>query len=147
MLERKRKRFGYAILLCAHSMPSRTRRGPIEAGARAEMVPGTRGRTTACAAVIDAVDAHARAHGYSVRHDDPYRGGFSTGHYGRPADRWHAIQLEITRRIYMDEVRCRIDPKGFGAVRHFAASLVTRLAHLDLASQPPAAPTPAPGRG
>jgi N-formylglutamate amidohydrolase len=146
LLERKRAKFGYAILLCAHSMPSRTRRGPIESTARADIVPGTRGRTTACAAVIDAVDACARAHGYAVRHDDPYKGGFSTGHYGRPADRWHAIQVEITRRIYMDELRCRIDPQGFRAVRHFATKLVECLAHLDLAPRAGGAPAAPAGR-
>jgi N-formylglutamate amidohydrolase len=141
LLDRKRERFGYAILLCAHSMPSRNRRGPIEATARADIVPGTRGRTTASAPVIDAVDAHARGHGYTVRHDDPYRGGFSTGHYGRPAARWHAIQVEITRRIYMDELRHRIDVAGFRAVRNFASSLVDRLAHTDpSAPERPGAP-------
>jgi N-formylglutamate amidohydrolase len=132
LLERKRARFGFAILLCAHSMPSRTRRGVPESPARADLVPGSRGRTTAASAVIDAVDAHARAVGFTVRHDEPYRGGFATGFYGRPAERWHAIQLEIARRLYMDELRCRVEPLGFRAMRQFARSLVARLAQLDL---------------
>lgn len=105
-LDRKRERFGYVILLCAHSMPSTGRRGHIDVGTgRADVVPGTRGRTTAANALIDAVDATATRLGFSVKHDDPYRGGFSTGHYGRPSEHVHAIQVELARRIYMDEDR------------------------------------------
>lgn len=105
-LERKRERFGFVILLCGHSMPSTGRRGHVDVGTgRADVVPGSRGRTSAAAAVIDAVDAIATGLGFSVKHDDPYRGGFSTAHYGRPQERVHAIQVELARRIYMDEDR------------------------------------------
>jgi N-formylglutamate amidohydrolase len=129
ILARKRERFGYAILLCAHSMPSQGRRGHEDLGSRrADLVPGSRGRTTAAGAVIDAVDAEGRARGWSVRHDDPYKGGFSTGYYGKPSHNIHAVQIELARRLYMDEASCRIDPQGFEGVRCFARSLVTRLA-------------------
>jgi len=132
LLARKRARFGFAILLCAHSMPSQPRRGHENTGvARADIVPGTRGRTTASAAVIDMVDRHARSCGYTVRHDDPYRGGFSTGHYGTPASGIHAIQVEISRRLYMDESTLRTDPQGFQSVREFARTLVARLAFAE----------------
>ena len=33
----------------------------------------------------------------------PYAGGFITEHYGRPAERLHALQIEINRGLYMDE--------------------------------------------
>lgn len=128
-LARKRARFGFAVLLCAHSMPSLARRGHAESpGMRADIVPGTRGRTTAAPAVIDLVDWHARSFGFTVRHDDPYRGGFSTGHYGKPVDNIHAIQVEISRRLYMDESNHRRDPQGFRVVREFARTLVAQLA-------------------
>jgi N-formylglutamate amidohydrolase len=94
-------------------------------------VPGTRGRTSAAAPVIDRVDAHAKAHGFSVRHDDPYRGGYSTATYGRPAQGVHAIQIEIARRLYMDETSLRIDVQGFRAVREFARTLAARLAFTE----------------
>lgn len=132
LLARKRARFGFAILLCAHSMPSQARRGHAEpAGARADIVPGTRGRTTAAGAVIDVVDKHARSCGHSVRHDDPYKGGFSTGHYGNPAAAVHAVQVEISRRLYMDESTLRADTQGFRGVREFARTLVARLAFAE----------------
>lgn len=140
LVDAKRARFGFAVLLCAHSMPSRGRRGHLDAGAaRADIVPGSRGRTTAAGIFIDAVDAHAREFGFSVRHDEPYRGGFSTGHYGRPAEQVHAVQVEIGRQLYMDEETCVRDSRGFGKVRAFARSLVARLSAIRTPGQDPGA--------
>jgi N-formylglutamate deformylase len=132
LLERKLARFGFAILLCAHSMPSHPRSSHPDGGAyRADLVPGTRGRTSAAGVVIDRVDALGRARKWTIRHDDPYRGGFSTGHYGKPAQGVHAVQIEIARRRYMEEATLRIDPHGFAAVREFARSLAARLAFAE----------------
>jgi N-formylglutamate amidohydrolase len=143
LLERKRDRFGHVVLLCAHSMPSQPRpflqsstanggRQPAPPSPhRADLVPGTQGRTSAAASVIDRVDAHGKAFGFSIRHDDPYRGGYSTAHYGQPAQGVHAIQIEIARRRYMDESTLRIDAQGFRAVREFARTLAARLAFAE----------------
>ena len=136
LLERKRARFGFAVLLCAHSMPSQPRPPPPPGEPappfhRADLVPGSRGRTSAAAAVIDRVDALGRTQGWSVRHDDPYRGGFSTAFYGRPTRGIHAVQIEIARRLYMDEATHRIDPHGFRGVREFARTLAARLAFAE----------------
>ena len=131
LLTRKRSRFGYAVLLCAHSMPSHGRgrtQGGGDGHARADVVPGTRGRTTAAGPLIDIVDRTATETGFSVRHDEPYRGGFSTGHYGKPDHNIHAIQVEIARRLYMDESSLRLSHAGFETVREFARTLVSRLA-------------------
>lgn len=136
LLERKRARFGFAVLLCAHSMPSQPRPAPPPGEPappfyRADLVPGSRGRTSAAGAVIDRVDALGRSLGWSVRHDDPYRGGFSTGFYGKPTRGVHAVQIEIARRLYMDEATHRIDPQGFRGVREFARTLAARLAFAE----------------
>ena len=145
ILRRKVSRFGFAVLLCAHSMPCQPRPAPSGARGprapapprppqpffRADLVPGTRGRTSAAAEVIDRVDAHGRTFGWSIRHDDPYRGGFSTAFYGRPGAGVHAVQIEIARRLYMDETSLRIDPQGFRAVREFARTLAARLAFAE----------------
>src|SRR6185436_16452073 len=91
IIERKVGRFGFAILVCAHSMPTQGRRGHVDLGSwRADLVPGTRGRTTANEAFIDEVDEHGRSFGWTVVHDDPYRGGFTTAHYGNPERGVHA---------------------------------------------------------
>lgn len=128
-LEAKRARFGFAILVAAHSMPSTSRDGATR---RADIVPGTRGRTSADPRVIDAVERHFRAAGLSVRHDDPYRGGWTTGHYGRPDDGIHAIQIELNRALYVDEATSRPKDADLAWLRELVGGLLDRLAKIEL---------------
>lgn len=134
LLERKRARFGFAVLLAGHSMPSRGRVGHTDPGrARADVVPGSRGRTSAFQAVVEAPDVLARENGWTVAHDDPYRGGFVTGHYGRPTESIHALQVELARRLYMDEVSLERKRNDFERTRRYCRALVARLGKLALA--------------
>jgi N-formylglutamate amidohydrolase len=131
VLTQKRNRFGFAILLCAHSMPSAGRTGHADPGSvRADIVPGSRGRTTAHPSVIDLPEALAAARGWTVLHDIPYRGGFTTGHYGRPTEGIHAVQVELNRRIYMDEAALVPLLGGFEATREYCRDLVRGLGDL-----------------
>jgi N-formylglutamate amidohydrolase len=146
LVERKRARFGVAIILAAHSMPSVERpsardlfggrvgasRDARQARVRADVVPGTRGRRSADASFIDAVEAHAIERGWTVRHDDPYAGGFTTQHYGRPSEAVHAVQVELARRLYLDESTLR-PAADFPAVRVWCRALVAKLAKCALA--------------
>jgi N-formylglutamate amidohydrolase len=128
VLERKRARFGFAILLAAHSMPSvgRAAHGDPQA-VRADVVPGTRGRSSAAAAFIDRVDALARGAGLTVAHDVPYQGGYTTQHYGRPDLHVHVVQVELARRLYMDEPTLS-KHAGFDRMRGWCGDLVKTLA-------------------
>lgn len=132
-LEDLRERFGYAILLAGHSMPSRGRSLHVDAGERrADIVPGTQGRTTTDARVIELVDDHFRKAGLLVRHDDPYRGGFATTHYGRPHEGFHAIQIEINRALYVDEDTFERRPNDFARLQGLLDDLVAKLGRLAL---------------
>jgi N-formylglutamate amidohydrolase len=42
--------------------------------------------------------------GFTAIRNKPYAGGFITEHYGRPARGLHALQIEVNRAIYVDEV-------------------------------------------
>lgn len=128
LLDEKRRKFGFALLLCAHSMPSSGRAGHADTGSpRADIVPGTRGRTTAASHLIDLPEALAVARGWSVVHDVPYRGGYTTAHYGKPAAGVHAVQVELNRRIYMDEQALAPLPERFEATEAYCLELVERL--------------------
>jgi N-formylglutamate amidohydrolase len=132
-LDDLRARFGCAILVAGHSMPSRGRSLHVDAGVRrADVVPGTQGRTTADARVIDLVDAHFRDAGLSVRHDDPYKGGFATSHYGHPENRSHAIQIELNRALYVDEDTFEKRAGDFERVQALLDALILKLGQLDL---------------
>lgn len=133
LLDEKRRRFGVAILVAGHSMPSRGRYGHIDTGqARADVVPGSRGRTSASAEIIETPERIAKARGWTVSHDNPYRGGFTTAHYGRPREGQHAVQVELARRLYMDEETLEKKPGRFEETRAYCRELVAALGALRL---------------
>ncbi len=125
-----RAEHGFVILVAAHSMPSTVKRGARDVERRADVVPGSLGRTSAHRAIIELVDRHFRSAGLSVRHDDPYRGGYTTAHYGRPREAQHAIQIELNRALYMDERDCRRKPGDFERLQALLDELVANLGKL-----------------
>jgi len=100
LVERARARFGMAILIDCHSMPSNL----AEVGAL-DFVLGDQFGASAAGWVVDALEAALLARGYRVRRNKPYAGGFITDRYGAPANARHAVQIEINRALYMDERR------------------------------------------
>jgi N-formylglutamate amidohydrolase len=133
LLEQRVAEFGYAVLLCGHSMPSRGREGHIDPGReRADVVPGSRGRTTCAEQVLRLVEQYAAQFRLSLAHDEPYRGGFSTFHYGRPRERVHAIQIELARRLYMDEQRLTKKHHEFMLLKSFCRTLSEALGALPI---------------
>ena len=128
LVREKQAKFGFVVLVCGHSMPSFGRLGDR----RADVVPGTRGKTTAAPAVIDLAEAVAQTFSFGVAHDTPYRGGFTTHLYGRPHEGIHAIQIELARRLYMDETNLRPQAEAFAQCRSFCRKLVAGLGALRL---------------
>ncbi|WP_269932352.1 N-formylglutamate amidohydrolase [Aminobacter sp. HY435] len=101
LVTRTHARFGYAVLIDCHSMPTSIRIG--ENGARPDFIVGDRFGTSANPALSERAIGLLAAMGYAVAHNRPYAGGFITEHYGRPARNLHALQIEINRGLYMDE--------------------------------------------
>lgn len=135
LLAAKRAKFGFAVLLAGHSMPSRGRPGHADTGRdRADVVPGSRGRTTAAGVIIDTPEQVARPRGWTVVHDDPYRGGFTTEFYGRPERNQHALQVELSRRLYMNEATLEKKRDGFEETRDFCTGLVAALGRIELST-------------
>ena len=126
-----REQHGRVVILAAHSMPSAGRR-MLGGGAvrRADVVPGTRGRSTADGRIIDLIDSHFREAGLSVKHDDPYRGGWTTSSYGAPKRGQHAVQIEINRALYVDEKTSEIKPNDFARLQTVLDHLVSKLGKL-----------------
>jgi len=132
-LERARARFGFAILIDGHSMPSMGRQGHQDVGRRrADVVPGDRGGTSCSPLLSRHVGDHFQARGFSVAFNDPYKGGFITTHHGRPAAGVHAIQIELSRDLYMDEQSFAIKDAGFARLQQTLADLLASLASLRL---------------
>ncbi|MFZ8940933.1 MAG: N-formylglutamate amidohydrolase, partial [Gemmobacter sp.] len=67
----------------------------------------------------------------SVVTNGRFKGGWTTRHYGRPAEGLHVVQVEIDRALYLDEAR--IEPHaGFEALRARLGPVLAALAALDL---------------
>jgi N-formylglutamate deformylase len=131
-LARARARFGYAILVDGHSMPSVGRHGHTDSGReRADIVPGDRLGTSCGPALSQLVGDHFRGGGLRVAFNDPYRGGFITTHHGRPAEQLHAIQIEMRRDLYMDEGQYTRKPEGMARLSAVLASLLRKLERFD----------------
>ena len=127
-IQRARARFGFAVLVDGHSMPSRGRAGHTDTGSvRADVVPGDREGTSCSTTLRALVTRHFAAAGLTVRPNDPYKGGFITAHHGRPADDVHAIQIELRRDLYMDEEKFAIAQPGFDRLRGLIAGLLAEL--------------------
>ncbi|WP_372398169.1 N-formylglutamate amidohydrolase [Azospirillum sp. HJ39] len=115
LVDATRDAFGHALLVDCHSMPSAgaaaNGRGAGQGGGRSggrgasqpDIVLGDCYGNACAAAVIDAAEDFLRGLGYAVSRNNPYAGGYTTRHYGRPRQGIHALQIEIARDLYMDE--------------------------------------------
>jgi N-formylglutamate amidohydrolase len=132
--------FGCALLLDCHSMPSNN---PLQASAlRADFVLGDRFGSSCSPGIIHQAKTSLREMGYHVELNKPYAGGFITEHYGRPENGLHALQIEINRGLYMNEVNMTPNPY-FDSLRNDLTDLFASLTKLDFTdmhgSQPLAA--------
>jgi len=105
LIETTRRRFGYAILIDCHSMPSASM-APA-GGPRPDIVLGDRFGASADCKITRFLKDALGSLGYEVHMNRPYAGGYITEHYGRPARDVHAVQIEINRGLYLDELTLR----------------------------------------
>lgn len=118
LLQAARARFGFAVLIDCHSMPSMGL-AQGDGRRRADVVLGDRFGTSCAAALTELAELLFRNEKLAVARNNPYAGGFTTYHYGRPLEGVHALQIELNRALYMDEERIAKRP-GFATL---AASL------------------------
>ena len=102
LVDDTRAKFGVCILLDCHSMPS-AGDGEPRSGAAADVVLGDCFGFSCAPAVTARAHETLRAAGFDVSRNRPYSGGFTTRHYGRPDEGIHALQIEISRALYMDQ--------------------------------------------
>jgi N-formylglutamate amidohydrolase len=126
LLAGTRHTHGACLLIDCHSMPAQScdsRRS------QPDFVLGD-AYGTACSHTVTRTLEHALiGAGYTVRRNDPYAGGYITRHYGRPREGLHVIQLEIARRLYMDEALIE-KHSGFDTLRRDLTQILATLAAL-----------------
>ena len=101
-----------------HSMPSFgtcEHRDPGEW--RADMVISNQDGKSSSPEFFELICASARALGFRVRQNWPYKGGRITETYGRPGQGWETVQIELNRKLYMSEVTKQKNDLDFRATQ------------------------------
>lgn len=136
LVNRAKDQFGFCILLDCHSMPSiglpAGGRGPEET---IDIVLGDRNGLSCSALVAEETERIFGFLGYTLVRNNPYAGGYTTHHYGDPANGVHAIQIEINRSLYMDENSLNRRP-GFSKLRADLGQFLDLLANFCSESRP-----------
>jgi N-formylglutamate amidohydrolase len=103
--DRLHAKFGRVFLINCHSMPARgnamSSDGPD--AVRADFVLGDRDGTTCGPGFIALAERLLTERGYAVKRNDPYKGVEIVRRHGRPGEGRHALQIEVNRKLYMDE--------------------------------------------
>lgn len=95
LIDETLQRFGVAILIDCHSMPS--------AASVPDIVLGDRFGASASPLVMRSAEQSFERCGFSVARNTPYAGGYTTHLYGRRDNGVHALQIEINRSLYLNE--------------------------------------------
>jgi len=125
-------RHGYSIHLNCHSMPAVASRFATEFPGlvHADFVIGDREGTSASPELSRWVCDRLRGMGYSVEYNHPYKGVELVRRYGDPGRHRHSVQVEINRKLYMDEAT-REPNAGFEPLRRDLRSFVEALLQVD----------------
>jgi N-formylglutamate deformylase len=127
-LEEARTRFGTAWHVNCHSMPSSGgTRGPANSWERADFVLGDRDGTTCAVGFRRMIQGTLERMGYDVRINDPYKGVELVRRFGHPRKGCHSIQIEVNRRLYMNEDTLEKSP-GFARLKRDLDQLVKAVA-------------------
>lgn len=129
-LLREAGRASKAILIDWHSMPSTALNHPSVAGAKPDIVLGTLHGESCSEDLARQVKGALEKAGLRVGLNKPFAGGYIVEHYGNPKGgpigRIDALQVEINRAIYMDEVSLERNA-GFKTLKDVFRGLTTTL--------------------
>jgi N-formylglutamate deformylase len=126
-LTRLRQSHGHAVLFDAHSICSQV---PwLFEGRLPDLNLGTASGSSTAASLRHALaQVLAGQSQYSHVVDGRFKGGHITRHYGRPAEGWHAVQLEMCWSTYMaEQAPYQLDETRANQVRPLLRQLVQTL--------------------
>ncbi|HEX9473558.1 MAG TPA: N-formylglutamate deformylase [Steroidobacteraceae bacterium] len=139
LLTRTRDRFGYALLLDAHSIRSVVPR--LFEGRLPHINVGTNQGSACTPALAEALSARIDSQTrWSRVYNGRFTGGYITRYYGRPAFGVHAVQIELAQSAYMDESGTSYEPARAAPLRELLGEIVAALLALPLKGSRPGRP-------
>lgn len=125
LLDGLRKRHGKVLLWDCHSI--RKSVPTIHKEPFPDLILGDVDGTSASPGVIEATLGVLDHSAYETRHNFPFKGGYITRHFGKPAIGQHALQLEMTKVNYMDDSEKKYDEPRAEKVRLLLKSVFQKL--------------------
>ena len=131
------KHYGAVWHLNCHSMPATSsvisEEGP--GVPRADFVLGDRDGTSCAPEFTAFVALTLRSMGYDVRINDPYKGVELVRAYSDPSAHKHSLQIEVNRKLYMDEVS-RERNANFAKLQGDISTLIAAISNYALKNIP-----------
>ncbi|HEX8040946.1 MAG TPA: N-formylglutamate amidohydrolase [Chryseosolibacter sp.] len=119
ILDDLKSEFGQVLLWDCHSI--RQRVPTLYAGKFPDLILGSADGRSAEEDLIEIALDNLVDEGYTLHHNEPFKGGYVTRNYGRPEKGEHALQLEMSKINYMDDFELQYEPvraERIGKVLH-----------------------------
>lgn len=101
LLQERLNEFGQVLLWDAHSI--RRRVPTIQNEPFPDLILGDNDEKSASGKIIEIALSNLKKGKFGVNHNSPFKGGQITRHFGDPAKRVHALQLEMAKNNYMND--------------------------------------------
>ena len=131
LLLESKKRLGYAIMFDCHSMPSRLNIEKDDARKinESDIILGDLNGSSCSQNLIENVESIFKFHDFFVTKNHMFSGGYITKKYGDPNNGIHVIQIEINKKLYMDEDKIKKN-KNFFTLRRKLIPVIRELSNL-----------------
>lgn len=117
--------FGRVLLWDAHSI--RRFVPTIQKEPFPDLILGDNDERSAAPEIIEIALGGLTAGKFGVNHNSPFKGGNITRHFGQPAERVHALQLEMAKTNYMDDDELTFNESRAGEVRRVLRPVFEKL--------------------
>ncbi len=123
---RLKNKFGKVLLWDCHSI--RQFVPTIQKEKFPNLILGDADATSASPGLIETTLRSLETGEFEVNHNHPFKGGYITRHFGKPADSIHALQLEMAKVNYMDDSETKYDKARADKIREILKATFQKLA-------------------
>jgi N-formylglutamate amidohydrolase len=115
MLDELKEEFGQVLLWDCHSIRQVVK--TIQDEKFPDLILGDADATSASPGLIETTLSIFEHSDYAIAHNHPFKGGYITRSFGKPADHQHALQLEMPKVNYMDDSETKYDEERAVKIR------------------------------
>jgi N-formylglutamate deformylase len=110
-----KNQFGRVLLWDCHSI--RQSVPTIYKGKFPDLILGDADGTSSSPGLIETALQGLESGNYKLSHNHPFKGGYITRTFGKPTENQHALQLEMSKVMYMDDAELKYDDQRANEMR------------------------------